>query len=217
MRPFVTFGLVTILGISVWTATSNANAGQLSAVVRLPDDVLMQKLLDQGPMVQIEFNERDRYQKGLAIVDIQAPPETVWQALTDFRGYPGFMPRVEETEVRKKGDATFVDFELDTPLVSTAYTNRYLMDPAHRWLKVETVKGDAKGSQFTWHLRPQGNGTRVYNGGVVRNFSSIAQRLDDDQQTITIGINVVTLLSAAKAVKKRAEALHQGTAHKGTR
>ncbi len=217
MRPFVTFGLVTVLGICVWTATSSAAADHLSAIANLPDNVLMQKLLDQGPMVHVEFNERGRYQKGLAIVDIEAPPETVWQALTDFRGYPSFMPRVEETKVRIKGDATFVDFELDTPLVSTEYTNRYLLDQAHRWLKIETIKGDAKGSQFTWHLRQQGNGTRLYNGGVVRNFSSIAQRLDDSQQTITIGINVVTLLSAVKAVKKRAEELHSGMRHKGTR
>ena len=210
MRTLLILSFLNALAICLWTASSTAGADPQRTMIDLPDDILMQRLLNQGPMVHIEFNEKDLYHKGLAIVDIQAPPDTVWRALTDFGGYPTFMPRVEKTTVRKKNDVTFVDFELDTPLVSTAYTNRYHMDPAHRWLKIETVKGDAKGSQFTWHVRPHGSGTRVYNDGIVRNFSSIAQRLDDAQQTITIGINVVTLLSAAKAVKKRAENMQQG-------
>jgi len=54
--------------------------------------------------------------------------------------------------------------------------------------------------------------TRIYYGGVTRNFSSMAQRLEDDQQTITVGVNVVGLMAAVKAIKTRAEAVHAAAA-----
>jgi hypothetical protein len=62
---------------------------------------------------------------------------------------------------------------------------------------------------------PLGAGqSRIYYSGAVKNFSSVAESFEDDQQTLTIGINVVSLMAATKAVKERAELVsRQAQAH----
>ena len=59
-------------------------------------------------------------------------------------------------------------------------------------------------------------GTRITYSGVVRNFSSVAERLDDEQQSITIGINVVSVLQGAKALKREAERRTKCSKRKGS-
>ena len=58
--------------------------------------------------------------------------------------------------------------------------------------------GDLKGSEYDWRIVSLGpEQSRIFYGGVTRNFSSMATRLEDDQQTITVGVNVVGVLAAA--------------------
>jgi ribosome-associated toxin RatA of RatAB toxin-antitoxin module len=174
----------------------------------------MARLLKDGPLVRIESNGKGRFKQGLAVADIDASADQVWAVLTDFDKYRFFMPRVDELEVSRAGKDWEVAFKLDTPFVSTSYTNRYTLDEAARTINVRQVRGDLDGSHFHWRVVKLGEKrTRLYYRGVVKNFSSIAQRLEDDQQTITVGINVVSLLSAIKAIKTRSEALYRQTGY----
>ena len=45
----------------------------------------------------------------------------------------------------------------------------------------------------------------IYYTAASRNFSRLAQSLEDKQQTITVGVNVSAALAAVKALKSRAE------------
>jgi carbon monoxide dehydrogenase subunit G len=164
-------------------------------------------LLGAGPLVRIETDPAGKYKEGLAIADVDAPTEVVWQVLTDFAGYKTWMPRVTKCEIERDGADYLLDMKLDTPFVSTRYTNRATVDDAARTIKIKQEKGDLKGSRYAWRVVPLADGkrTRLYYTGVVRNFSSMAEALEDDQQTVTIGINVVTLMATVKAVKQRSE------------
>jgi carbon monoxide dehydrogenase subunit G len=169
----------------------------------------MSQLLRSGPLVRIEQSKQGDFRRALSIADIDAPEELVWHVLTDFDSYRWFMPRIKRLGVSHDGADTLVAFTLDTPIVSTAYTNRYTPDRNKKVLYVRTERGDLNGSNFIWRVvKLSDERTRIYYSGVVQNFSAIAERMDDEQQTITIGINVVSLLSAIKAVQVRSESMY---------
>jgi hypothetical protein len=115
--------------------------------------------------------------------------------------------------VTREGAEALMKVKLDTPLVATSYTNRMSPDAVNKTMNVRQVKGDLSGSRYLWRLTALGEGkTRITYSGIVKNFSSIAESLDDEQQTLTIGINVVSLMAQVKAVKGRAEMLAKAAA-----
>jgi ribosome-associated toxin RatA of RatAB toxin-antitoxin module len=172
--------------------------------------------LKEGPLVRVEVDKEGRFKRSTVLMDVAAPVDAVWATLADFKSYPTYMPRCEEVEIKKKGGYTFVEMELDTPLVSTSYTSRYQMLPKEKKVHVRVVDGDIEDSEFHWALAPSPVGTRITYSGVVRNFSSVAERLDDEQQSITIGINVVSVLQAAKALKREAERRQKAPRRRGS-
>lgn len=175
------------------------------------------QMLRGGPVVRIETNSAGGFQKGTAVADVNAPADRVWQVLTDYEAYDKFLPLVEEADVERQAGHTLIDFELDTPFVSTSYTNKYTERPEERTLIVDNVKGDLKGTSFTWKVVPRGEGCRIYLTGAVKNYSAMLQRFEDDQQTITIGVNVGTLMQSIKAIKQRAEQLERARPGGGSR
>lgn len=172
--------------------------------------------LKEGPLVRVEVDKNGRFKSSTVLMDVAAPVDAVWATLADFKSYPSYMPRTDEVEVKVKGGYTFVEMELDTPLVSTSYTSRYQLLTQKKKMHVRVVDGDIEDSEFHWTLTPTPVGTRITYSGVVRNFSSVAERLDDDQQSITIGINVVSVLQAAKAVKREAERRQKAPRRRGS-
>ena len=70
----------------------------------------------------------------------------------------------------------------------------------------------ARGSELTNPVHKlesaaDGKKTIIYHQGSTRNFSSFAASLDDEQQTITVGVNVSSVIAAAKGIKRRSEEL----------
>ena len=100
--------------------------------------------------------------------------------------------------------------KLDTPFVSTSYTNRQHPDATNYTVAITNESGDLKGTRSQWKLVPQGDGkTRIFYGGLIKNYSSIAESFEDDQHTLSIGVNVVSMMASATAVKQRAELLQK--------
>ncbi len=190
MRTIVTAALVFVM-----LAAPPARADELAG------------LLAAGPLVRIEMDPAGKFKEGLAIAEVDAPIDTVWTVLTDFKGYTTWMPRVEQCDITRDGADYLMDMKIDTPLVSTRYTNRATVDAVAKTIKIRHEKGDLKGTRYLWRVVPIGDGkrTRLYYGGVIKNFSSVAESMEDDQQTITIGINVASLLATIKSVKIRSE------------
>lgn len=167
--------------------------------------------LSSGPAVRIETDSAGKLKQSVCVADIDAPIDLVWKVLTDYEQYRFFMPRIDRLDVVREGNDALLAVKLDTPLVATNYTNRMSPDAANRVINVRQVKGDLPGSRYQWKLTSLGDArTRITYSGIIKNFSSIAESLDDEQQTLTIGINVVSLMAAVKAVETRAEGLHKG-------
>lgn len=166
--------------------------------------------LSTGPAVRIETDANGKLKQSTCLADVNASVDTVWKVLTDFEQYRFFMPRIDKMTVTREGADVLLEMKLDTPLVATSYTNKATPDLATRTIKVQQVSGDLSGSRYQWKLTPIGDArTRISYTGVVKNFSSVAEAMDDDQQTLTIGINVVSLMAQVKAVKGRAEQIQK--------
>jgi ribosome-associated toxin RatA of RatAB toxin-antitoxin module len=168
----------------------------------------LEELLGRGPLVLIQ-EKGGGFDTATGIVRVDADVTHVWNVLTDFASYRDFMPKVLKSEVlERSGTKVRVAFEIEVPGVNTSYEVQYTLNEPRRQIDVAWASGDLEGSRWSWRLEPSpsGNGTLVHYACSMKNFSSVVASLDDDQQTMTVGVNVGTVLAATKALKRRAEA-----------
>ena len=182
----------------------------LAAPARAQD---LMELLQQGPVVVVHNDAHGKFDHAMAVVDVRAPPATVWDVVSNFSNYRYFMPKVVKSEQHLAGpNQVDVEYEIDVPISNASYVFHYAVDPAKMTAHGQWQKGDIKGSYCDWRLVPSKDGTLVYYTTASRNYSSLAQKLEDDQQTITVGVNVAAALATVKAIKHRAEGLGGGAA-----
>jgi len=169
----------------------------------------MTPMLERGPMVLIE-DSKGKFSQATAVMLIDAPPDLVWGVISKMEDFKTFVPKVLTSDVeRKEGKLEYeVHFVIDVPGIDTDYTVKYWPDPVARTIRGLWVKGDLKGSIWEWKVeKAPGNRTLLSHTSSVKNFSAIAQSIEDEQQTVTVGINVASGLAAVKAVKSHCEAL----------
>ena len=201
--------------VSVRFAPLAALVALLPAAARAQD---LMDLLAKGPVVLVQNNDQGRFDRATAVVEIAAPPAKVWEVVSNFSNYRYFMPKVLKSEQRLSGpefpNQLDVAYEIDVPLSNAKYTFHYQLDPDKLQIRGKWLKGDLEGSFCEWRLVPYQGRTLAYYTTASRNFSSLAQRLEDSQQTITIGVNVSAALATVKAIKKRVEGLLPAAAGK---
>jgi hypothetical protein len=163
------------------------------------------------PVIDVEFNDSGRFKRARTTLTVDAPPEVVWATLLDFKAYPSFMPRVDQASPRKQQGRLLVDFELDTPLVTTEYTSRYDIKPDRYVVDIRVIDGDNEGSRFQYRLVSLDGGKRtgLSYGGRLQNFSTMVEALDDDAQTVTLGVNTALQLATVRAITAEAERRHR--------
>ena len=99
-----------------------------------------------------------------ARVTIEAPPNLVWQTITDYPNLKTIMPGYEKSTVLKSTGTTKV---LDLAMKVAAFlpTYRYQVRvremQASRTLKLERISGDLKTMTATYQLTPQDNGKKT--------------------------------------------------------
>ncbi len=72
--------------------------------------------------------------RGVAVFQVKAPPQVVWQTISSFHMYPQWIDEVEVCEVYKKaGNAIFVRFVLKSMGVSVEYFIEHDYRPASTW------------------------------------------------------------------------------------
>lgn len=164
-------------------------------------------MLDRGPLVLVEEAKGGKFGQATAITQVEGTPDQVWDTLVKFEDYKNYMPKVLTSEVVKKdGNKVDVHFVLDVPGPDTDYVIRYVLDPEKKEMTGHWADGDLKGSAWQWKVEPGANGKTLLSERVqVKNFSSILQNVEDDQQTITVGVNVSSALAAVKGIKNRVE------------
>jgi ribosome-associated toxin RatA of RatAB toxin-antitoxin module len=175
-------------------------------VAQTPDSLT--PLLQKGPLALVEQTKDGKFQQATAIVLVNAPPERVYEVLLNHGRLKDFMPKVLTSDIEKSNAKSFdVRFVIDVPGPDTDYTVRYVRDDVKHVLKGTWVKGDLKDSKWEWRVEPTADGrTLLFHQLQVKNFSSVLTSLEDERQTMTVGVNVSSAITATTAVKNFIEA-----------
>lgn len=165
-------------------------------------------LLVDGPVMVVKKDAKGKFEQATAVIDVKAPPAKVWDVVTNFSAYRYFMPKVEKSEQSLVAPNQLdVLYEIDVPLSNAKYVIHYDLDPAKMVAKGRWLKGDLEGTRSEWRIIPYKDESLVYFTTATLHFNALAQRFEDSQQTITIGVNVVAALTTVTAIKKRTEGL----------
>jgi ribosome-associated toxin RatA of RatAB toxin-antitoxin module len=96
--------------------------------------------------------------RGVAIVDVAAPPEVVWACLRDFSRYPQMVPNVKAAEVYSRaGDHVWTRFVLGGGGVSIEYFVDHVFRPQDgymTWTLDYDRKSDLDDSVGFWRVYP---------------------------------------------------------------
>jgi carbon monoxide dehydrogenase subunit G len=168
----------------------------------------MTPLLEKGPLVLVEEGAGGKFAQCSGVVLVDAPPDAVWAVIKAQDKFKDFVPKVLTSDVKPSGSDIEVHFVIEVPGPDTDYVIRYSIDEEARTMAGAWAKGDLKGSRWTWKVEPAPGGkTLLTHVLAVKNFSAVAQSLEDSNQTVTVGVNVSAVLAATKAVKRRAESM----------
>ena len=165
-------------------------------------------LLADGPVMVVKKDAKGKFEHATAVIDVKAPPAKVWDVVTNFSAYRYFMPKVEKSEQSVVAPNQLdVAYEIDVPLSNAKYVIHYNLDPVKMVAIGNWAKGDLKGTHSEWQVVPYKDETLLYFTAATLHFNALAQRFEDSEQTITVGVNVVTALTTVTAIKKRTEGL----------
>lgn len=108
---------------------------------------------------------------------IEAPPETVWQTLTNYGDLKTILPGYEKAQLTKsQGSTKFLDvaMKVATFLPSYKYQVRVQENKSGYKLDFNRVSGDFRSFVASYRLIPQGNGSHtmlVYNLNIDPGFA----------------------------------------------
>jgi ribosome-associated toxin RatA of RatAB toxin-antitoxin module len=181
----------------------------LSVLAQAPAQDALTPLLDRGPLVLVEQTKDGKFQMATGIVQVDAPPQLVWETLLKMDDYKNFMPKVELSEISNRDEAKGefdVHYIIEVPGPDTDYTIRFVRNDKEMTLTGKWIKGDLKGSRWFWKVQPGPGGKTLLSQSVqVKNFSALLQNVEDDQQTITLGINVGSAVVVTGSLKRHIE------------
>jgi len=170
-------------------------------------------MLDKGPLITINRDSNDEFESITTYALINAPVQYVWDAVLNIEDYARYMPRMVRSEVVKRNtDNTEIiaAFEVLTFMNNTNYTLRYRIDDTNRTIVIDHHSGALKGSRWHWKFQAQGEDTIIICTGGSKNLSVFIKAIDDSTQTLTIGINISSMLANISYIKERSELLYVG-------
>jgi hypothetical protein len=96
--------------------------------------------------------------RGLAVMDVAAPPEVVWERIADYDAYPRMVDNVTRARVYQRGgDHIKVHFELKGAGLSIAYFVDHVFRPQDgymTWTLDYSRKSDLEDSVGFWRVSP---------------------------------------------------------------
>ena len=170
-------------------------------------DTLMD-LLAEGPIAQVRYHQNGKFKQVVGIAYIKAAPKSVWDVLADLGHYKDFMPKVEEFKVTKREGATIETYqEVEAPGVNPKYTLSQTFDESKYEIKVKPVSGSVKG-EWSYKIKPHGDGSLLYYYSYTR-LPGYITTFEDEEETMTVGVNAATAVAVVNAFKKRVESLNK--------
>ena len=168
-------------------------------------------MLDKGPLITINRDNNEKFESITTYALVYAPLQYVWDTMLNIEDYARYMPRMVTSEiVKRNGDNTEIvaAFELDTAINNTKYKLKYSIDANSRIITIDHHSGSLKGSQWHWEFQAQGDDTIIICTGASKNFSAFIKAIDDKTQTLTVGINIMSMLANIRYIKDRSELLY---------
>ncbi|NMB76758.1 MAG: hypothetical protein GYA21_16700 [Myxococcales bacterium] len=183
----------------------------LESVAERQDVTAFLPLLRSGDLTLVESRPDGRLKQVTVLGLVSAPPQRVWDALTDYAHYRDFMPSLAGFEiVRCEGDEVVAAYEVEVPGSNLEYRLRHRHRPPARVdISLADADGDIRTGAWRWDLVacPGGQQTIVlytlYTD--VRESSWIVRRVLKSQPAMEHAMNVATGLLTVSAVRRWAE------------
>jgi ribosome-associated toxin RatA of RatAB toxin-antitoxin module len=125
------------------------------------------QLLAKGELVRkpLPQSRTNGFYGGAGFMVINASPEAVWKALSDFDAYPKIFPRtVEAEELSRKDDSSLIRMVIGYKILSIEYHVTINRDWEKRTLTfnlAENKPHDIEASRGYWKLFPQTDGSTL--------------------------------------------------------
>ncbi len=66
------------------------------------------------------------------------------------------------------------------------------------------IKGDLDGSHWTWKFEENGNKVLITYSGIMKNYSSLVDKIEDEVNSMATGFNIANMVSNLRSHEKRA-------------
>jgi hypothetical protein len=114
--------------------------------------------LANGKAVQSQIKQEDGTARGLAVQDVHATPEVIWDRILKFEKYTDWVSNVTETEVyERKGQHIKVRFVLNATIMSVEYYIDHIYNPEEgymTWTLDYSRQSDLDDSVGFWRVEP---------------------------------------------------------------
>ena len=117
-----------------------------------------------GVAVNIRAFLESDYAQAFAEGVIDAPPDAVWRALTDYQHLSEYMPGVKDCRiVSRTGNRLLLYYKIGISIFSSSYTAELTEVDVARLQRWHAVAGDFKINSGSWRLLPENqNKTRLF-------------------------------------------------------
>ena len=172
----------------------------------------LNSLIGNSPIITINNDEKGKLKLITVYSIADAPFEIIWNTILEIKSYKEFTPRIKEikniSQTDKENEIT-ADFEIEVPFLNLEYRLIYKYDKQKRTIDVRRLSGDLEGSHWSWKFEEMGDKTFIVYSGLIKNYSSLLENIDDSTNSVTMGVNISTILSTVKLNKERAEFLYK--------
>jgi ribosome-associated toxin RatA of RatAB toxin-antitoxin module len=127
------------------------------------EDPALRSRLERGEVVTELTDGPGGRRDARARALIAAPPEKVWEGITDYARYKEFMPFTTVSDVRRReGDTVWFYTELSFPLKTINYEIKLKLDKPRWRVDWTLVDGNIKSNEGSWQLEPHADGKETY-------------------------------------------------------
>lgn len=182
-------------------------------------------LLKYGELFEVDYVGSEKVEAVSIGMLADAPPEKVWDVITDFEGYSNLLPDQLKTESIEKGTNTekvrFTVSVLKLGLIdiNTKYVLKYKMDKPRR-LDIGWVEGDVKNVAGFWELFPVEGGKKTVAIYVITSdlgsASPIVGAALKEQPATVMAINLSSAIIFTQKIMEKADGKKRPSAPVGT-
>src|SRR5690606_14942576 len=95
-------------------------------------------------------------------IQIDGPPEAVYELAKDMERFPSFMPDVQSVKVvSRNGSSTVTEWVSEVDGTEILWTEEDHFDDANRRIEYRLIEGDLDKFEGEWRFEPVNGGTRV--------------------------------------------------------